>query len=141
MSAGDLLNAWKANRDAENLVIAATCPCEPRAALFARDLNSPPVAVLDSRDLLRMLRRCPSDSLPVLPRKSAAEGLRRLAARLGSTRFSPKYIPVAAVLLATYLVTGNPFSFFCSMTILGHLGVTLIQRRTGRRLFQEAGSQ
>ncbi len=138
MSAGDVLNAWKANRDAARLVVAATCPCEPRAALFARELTGPSVAIVDSRALARILRSRPADSLPSPPRERASTRIRRLAARAASAKVSPRNGLIAAMLLATYLATGNPYSFFCAMLVLGHLGVALIQRRAGSSLFPGA---
>ena len=76
MSSGDVLNAWKSNRDAGRLVIAATCPCEPRAALYARELREPAVAVMDSRRLTRLLRALPADALPPPPRPRAEARLK-----------------------------------------------------------------
>ena len=138
MSSGDVLSAWKANRSAARLVVAATCPCEPRAALFARELSDPPVAIVDSRTLLRILRSRPADSLPTPPRECPEARLRRLAARAASAKVSPGNVLIAAMLLATYLATGNPYSFFCAMLVLGHLGIALIQRRAGSSLFPRA---
>ena len=82
MSSGDVLNAWKANRDAERLVVAATCPCEPRAAFYAGELRGPVVAIVDSRRLTRLLRALPADQLPHPPRPRPGAVIRRLWAGL-----------------------------------------------------------
>ena len=137
LSSGDVLNAWKANREADRLVVAATCPCEPRAALFAARLRDPAVAVVDSRRLLGILRRCPADALPRAERPGLPRRLRHLAARAACAPVSPKNAAVAAMLMAAYLLTGNPWCLFPALAVLFHLGVALFQRRAGRRLFDE----
>lgn len=136
MNCGDVLNAWKANRDAERLVIASTCPCEPRAALYARELQGPTVAILDSRRLARMLRSRPADDLPAAPSSSAGVRLRSFLARIGTARVSPKNALLAIALLSGYFVGGNPWWLFSSLALLLHLGMALAQGRTGRQLFE-----
>lgn len=136
LSSGDVLNAWRANRDAGRLVIAATCPCEPRAAAYARQLRGPAVAVVDSRSLARILRAKGEAALPPLPRVSLRERLRYAAGRVLALRPSPRNALLAAALLATYLATGNPYSLFAALALLCHLGVALLHGRPGRRLFE-----
>ncbi len=135
LSSGDVLNAWKANRDAARLVIAATCPCEPRARLFAGELRAPAVAVLDSRALMKLLRH--SDVRPPeAPMPPLGTRLRRGLARVAAARVSPKDGLIALALLALYLLRGHPASLFASLALLAHIGVALIQRRMGRKLFE-----
>ena len=133
LSCGDVLGAWKANRGAERLVIAATCPCEPRAAVYARELAGPAVAVLDSRALIRRLRRRDPVAAPAPPPLKAR--LRRAIARLAARRVSPGSGLLGAALVGLYFIGGNPFNLFAGLALLGRLGVALIQRHTGRRLF------
>ncbi|MBR1820205.1 MAG: hypothetical protein IJ769_01140 [Clostridia bacterium] len=135
LSSGDVLNAWKANRDAPRLVIAATCPAEPRALVYARELRAPAVAVVDSRALSRILRRHLPAPTPT-PRVSLRQRLRRTATRIATSRVTPRNPLLAISLLALYLRGGNPLCLFASMLMLAHLGVALIQRRAGRRLFE-----
>lgn len=135
MNAGDVLNAWKAHRGEEKLVVAATCPCEPRALLFARELRSPAVAVVDSRGLCRILRACPADALPTTTRPPLMERLRHLAAHVSSARVTPRSGLIALTLLATYLLGGHPLHLFAALGVLLHLGLALIHRRTGWELF------
>ena len=135
MSAGDVLNAWKANRDAVRLVIAATCPCDPRARLFAGELREPAVAVLDSRALMKLLRRSDVHP-PEAPLPPLGTRLRRGLARVATARVSPKDGLIALALLALYLLRGHPASLFASLALLAHIGVALIQRRVGKRLFE-----
>ena len=136
MSSGDVLNAWKANRDAKRLVIAATCPCEPRAALYARELSEPAVAVMDSRKLTRLLYALPADALPLPPRRRLGDGLRRLLAGAASARFSPRSALLALAMLGFYLLTGNIWYLFPAMAVAAHGGVALIRHGSGRRLFE-----
>lgn len=136
LSCGDVLNAWKANRDAERLVIAATCPCEPRAALYARDLREPAVAVMDSRKLTRLLRALPADALPRPPRRGLGDGLGRLLAGVASARFSPRSALLALAMLGFYLLTGNGWYLFPALAVAAHAGIALIRHGSGRRLFE-----
>ena len=135
LTAGDLLNAWKANREAARLVVAATCPAEPRALAFARQLSGPAVAVVDSRALARILRRTlPPDGVPHRKWRS----LSRLATTFlpAGRRVSPKNAMLAAALLFLYLRGASPLYLFASLALLAHLGVALGQRRVGKRLFE-----
>ena len=135
LTSGDLLNAWKANRDAARLVVAATCPAEPRALAYARELQAPVVAVADSRALSRILRRAlpPDSPAPHVPLRHR---LRRLAARLSAGRVSPRNALLAAAMLALYLRGAGTLYLFGALALLAHLGAALIQRRVGRRLFE-----
>lgn len=138
-TSGDILNAWKANRDAQRLVIAASCPCEPRAMLFARELKSPIVAVIDSRRLTRMLCRQPAQSIPEAPRPSLRLRLHRLMEAVASTRITPRNALLSVVLLAAYLLTGNAWCLFPALALIAHLSIALSQRRFGqKRLFDNA---
>jgi len=136
LSSGDVLNAWKANRDTDRLVIAATCPCEPRAAFYARELSEPAVAVMDSRKLTRLLRALPAEALPRSPRHRLGNGLKRLLAGATSARFSPRSALLALALLGFYLLTGNGWYLFPALAVAAHAGVALIRHGSGRRLFE-----
>ncbi len=136
LTSGDLLNAWKANREAARLVVAATCPAEPRARVYARELRSPDVAVVDSRALARLLRRSLPPEAPA-PRVSARRKLRRLAARIATARVSPRNALLALSLLALYMRGAGPLYLFGALALLAHLGVAIAQRRVGRSLFEE----
>lgn len=137
LSSGDVLNAWKANRDAERLVIAATCPCEPRAAFYARELRNPVVAIVDSHRLKRLLRTLPADQLPRPPRYSPKATIRRLWAGLESTRFSTRSALLALWMLGIYSLTGNVWYLFPGLAVAAHAGVALIRHGSGRRLFED----
>ena len=136
MSSGDVLNAWKSNRDAGRLVIAATCPCEPRAALYARELREPAVAVMDSRRLARLLRALPADALPPPPRPRPGQRLRQLWTGLESARFSPRSALLALGMLACYMMTGNGWYLFPGLAVAAHAGMALIQNGRHSRLFE-----
>ncbi len=143
LTTGDLLNAWKANRDAAHLAVAATCPAEPRTLAYARQLTDPAVAVVDSRALSRILRR----TLPAEAPRNSASGNSTLAARLRARfavwpsllarRVRPRNALLAAALLALYLRGASPLYLFSALALLAHFGVALGQRRVGRRLFEE----
>ena len=68
LSTGDILNAWKANRQAGRLVVCATCPAESRALAYARELADPVVAVVDSRSLASARPRSLAGDAPAPPR-------------------------------------------------------------------------
>ena len=136
LTSGDLLNASKPTREAARLVVAATCPAEPRALAYARQLRSPAVAVVDSRALSRLLRKAlPPES--TAPRTPVRQRLRRLAARVATVRVSPKNVLLAAAMLMLYLRGAGPLYLFGALLLLAHLGMALIQRRVGKRLFEE----
>ena len=137
VSSGDVLNAWKANRDAERLVVAATCPCEPRAAFYAGELRGPVVAIVDSRRLTRLLRALPADQLPHPPRPRPGAVIRRLWAGLESSRFSPDGALLALSMLGIYILTGNGWYLFPALAVAAHAGVALIRHGSGRRLFED----
>ncbi len=134
LTSGDLLNAWKANRDAQRLVVAATCPAEPRALVYARELRSPLVAVVDSHALLRLLRRSlpPDGPAPHVPLR---QRLRRLGAIVSQGRVRPRSALAALAMLVLYLRGAGPLYLFGALALLARLGAALIQRRVGRRLF------
>lgn len=136
LSSGDVLNAWKTNRDAGRLVIATTCPCEPRAAYFARELHDPAVAVVDSRRLNRLLRTFPADTLPCPPRRRLGDGFRMLWAGMSSTRFSPKSVLLALTMVACYMLTGNAWYLFPGLAVAAHAGIALIRHGSGKQLFE-----
>ena len=137
LSSGDVLNAWKANRNAERLVIAATCPCEPRAAVYARELDNPVVAIMDSRRLTRLLRGLPAEQLPRLPRRRPGAVVRRLWASLESTRFSPRSALLALSMLGIYSLTGNGWYLIPALAVALHAGIALIRHGSVRRLFED----
>lgn len=136
LTSGDLLNAWKANREATRLVVAATCPAEPRALAYARQLEGPAVAVVDSRALSRILRR-------TLPPDGEPRRIRRPLSRVGMAflphgqRVSPKNAMLAAALLTLYMRGASPLYLFAALALLAHFGVALGQRRVGKRLFED----
>ena len=138
LSSGDILSLWKANRGVRRLVIAATCPCEPRALAYSRELRQPCVAVADGPRLQRIMRRDAWAQAPSpAPREPFINRLRRAGSRVAAARVSPKNALVAAALLALYLVGGNPLNLAASLALLLHMGIAVINRRLGPRLFDE----
>ena len=53
LSVGDVFSAWKAHRGEARIVVAATCPCEPRAKLCAREYRHPVVSRTISKSIMR----------------------------------------------------------------------------------------
>lgn len=135
LSSGDVMNAWKANRDADRLVIAATCPTEPRAALYAGQLEAPRVTVLDSRALARLLRAPGTLPPEDAPHRPLRDRLRDAIAAACAQRFSLKNAAVAAALLALYWVRGNPLGLFAAAALLWQLVAALLRGRIGKKLF------
>ena len=134
LTCGDVLSAWKANRDAEHLVLAGTCPCEPRAAAYARTLRAPSVAVVDSRALTRLMRKR-GDALPPLPHLSFKDRIKRAAMSFSAYRATPRDAMLCTALFGLYMMTGNPICLFCALALVGRMCVAVNQRRLGIRLF------
>ena len=134
LTSGDILAAWKANRQASGLVIVATCPCESRAALYAQELQNPEVAVVDSRAIVRLLRRLPADRLPPAPRRKAA--LRWLWSQMGATRPRLRDALLALMMLAAYLISGNAWYLFSALALLALMALGIVHCRPERRLFR-----
>ena len=136
LSSGDVLAAWKANRGKARLVIAATCPCEPRAACYARQLTEPVVAVVDSRMLLRLLKKSsPRAEAPcrIPPRKRLAGWFASVSTR----PIRPRNLLLASVMLAVYHFRGNPVYLFAALPLLLQLAAALRHRRIRRALFDK----
>lgn len=137
LNSGDVLNLWKANRDAECIVIAATCACDPVATFYARELRSPAAAVVDSRVLTRMLRRRgPGSDMGPTPAVPLRLRLRRAFARVAARRPSPRSALAGAAMLALYLLGGSPLYLIGSLAVLFHFGAALIRFGPRRCLFQ-----
>ena len=135
LSSGDILGAWKANRGADRLVVAATCLCEPRAALYARQLRGPAVAIVDSRALARLMRRSGGGN-EAQQAQQARPG--QWLMRFAGARISPRSALLAAGMLAMYLRFGSALYLLSSLVTLFGIGAALLQRRTGKRLFDGA---
>lgn len=135
LSAGDVLSAWKAHRSAARLAIAATCPCEPRAAAYAATLRTPAVAIVDSRALMRLLRANPAALSSPAPVPSLRERLRCAWLRVRCARFSLRSAMLAVALLGIYLLRGGTVTLLCALALLFQLGVALWQSRIGKMLF------
>ena len=135
LNSGDVLNLWKASRDARRIVIAATCACDPRAALFARELRSPAAVVVDRRALLKALRRRGPQPDASPDRLPAGQLLRRACRRVAARRPAPKDGLIAAAMLAMYLLGGSTLYLLCALAMLFRSGAWLIESRGRPRLF------
>lgn len=135
LSAGDVLSAWKAHRGAARLAIAATCPCEPRAAAYAATLQTPAVAIVDSRVLTRLLRACPEALSSPSPGPSLRDRLRRAWLSARCARFSLRSALLAVALFGIYLLRGGMAALLCALALLFQMSVALSQGRIGRKLF------
>lgn len=136
LSPSDVLAAWKANRGAARLVVAATCGCDPAAALYARELAEPAVAVVDQKRLARLIRDggfLPPNGAPAFSARRAWHSvLRHVAAH----RMTPKDALAAALLLAMYWLFGHPLYLILSLLMLLRLGMLLPLRRGKKQLFE-----
>ncbi len=136
LNSGDILNLWKANRSETRIVIAATCACDPRAALYARELRSPAATVLDRRSLLRLLRRGPQARCGSIPRTPVRLRIRRAFCRLTSRRPRPRDALIALAMLAMYLFGGGALYLVCALAMLFRTGAGWIEGRGRARLFE-----
>jgi len=134
LSAADVFAQWKKHRSEKNLLIVATCPADTRAVLYARELDSPKVAILDRRRIIRIIRttnssKDDSPSVPLFMR------LRRIPQNLIARSASVKNASFSVLLVFIYLVTGNPVCLFTGLCGLFLFGCSLPRIKVGRRLF------
>ena len=136
LNCGDVMNLWKANRGSGKVAIAATCDCEPRAALYARGLRDPMVAVVDRRTLERALRKADAPPEAPPPLRSALRQWPRRALHIAVSR-PPRARDalIAALLLAMYLVNGRAMYLLSALGMMFWLGARRIQGRGRRHLF------
>ena len=125
---------WKANRDAERLVIAATCSVDAKAMACARSLSNPDVAVLDDRALRRLLAAEPDRAAAESPLRRLRRQLRNVPVWLARPA-SPRFIPLGLTMLALYLRLGHPLYLFGGLWIAFRLGSALAAGGLRRRLF------
>ncbi len=136
LNCGDVMNLWKANRGPGKIAIAATCACEPRAALYARELRDPQVAVVDRRMLERALRGTDAPEVPSPPFRDALRQWPRRVFRIAASRRPrPRDALIAVLLLGMYLVNGRTLYLFSALGMMFWLGVRRIQGRGRRHLF------
>lgn len=134
LSTGDVFSHWKKHRGEERLLIAATCVSDARAVMYANELRSPKVAVIDRRKLLRIIRTsCPP------PEKTAPASLitrlKSIPGRL-SLRFSaPKNALFGVLFILMYLFSGNGVYLFSGLFSLFMFGCALPGFRIGKKLF------
>ena len=134
LSCNDVLNLWKAHRGQARVAVAATCDCDPRAALYARELRRPAMAVVDRRQLERLLR----ESGEAGPRPGGASGgrrLRRILSAVASRRPRPRDALTAAALLVMYLASGRVVCLAFSLALLFWFGAARIRGLGRGRLF------
>ena len=146
LSTGDIFSIWKGNRDSGPLVIAATCTADPRAITYTRELTNPPVAILDRRQLITILREfgpCfPNVKDSIAPSGQRFDRIRFLIRRIhhGFTLLSARHggaknAAIGIAFLEIYLLTGNMLYLLIAMTMLFWVGASLFQHRGKRRLF------
>ena len=136
LSCSDVMNLWKANRNQARIVIAATCPCDPRAALYARELHSPAVAVIDRRALTRMLRRYnPGTTDACATPLSSRHRIDVIRKRIAARRPTARDATIAALMLGVYLLGGSVLYLFSAIGILFWFGSAMIRRQFPRQLF------
>lgn len=135
VGANDVLGLWKANRDAERLLIAATCPADAGARAFAQSLSAPAVAVLDDRALLRLLRDAPEAASPPPPLRHVLRQARERVAALLARPVPPRALALALALLAMYLRLGQPLYLFAGLWVAFRLALRMMDGLPRRRLF------
>lgn len=135
ISTGDVFSVWKAHRNEDALVIAATGTADARALMYAQELTAPRVALIDRRILLRIIREtgmCASAPTPT----PLGKRLRRFWANLSARHIGPKNALFGLTLLGMYLLVGNPLYLVLSMAILFWFGISLFNTRTRQKLFR-----
>ena len=136
LSPGDILAAWKAHRGEARLVVAATCGCDPAAALYARELAGPAVAVLDGHAIARILRAGgwqPADE--PARRLSPRDIARRLGRRVAAHRTTPREALAAALGLALFAFNRRPLFLVLPSIVLARFGMTIGARGGTGALF------
>ena len=135
LSAADVFHAWKTHRDAQTVVVAATCRADPRALSRARECESPRVIVVDAPVLRRLMRAQGVPERLVQSSPGPAARLRRVLRRVMDRPARPRSALLALSMLAIYLAMGNPLYLFSSMALLFRLGAALIRRGFAFRRF------
>ena len=135
LSAADVFHAWKTHRDAQTVVVAATCRADPRALSRARECESPRVIVVDAPVLRRLMRAQGVPERLVQSSPGPAAWLRRVLRRIMDRPVRPRSALLALSMLAIYLAMGNPLYLFSSMALLFRLGAALIRRGFAFRRF------
>lgn len=135
LSMADVFAQWKKHRVEEHLLIACTCSADPRAIMYARELNSPLVAVIDKRHLLRIIRTTGIEHENA-PRITFIQRLKRIPQRLSAGHASMKNALFGVLLIALYFLVGNVLYLFLGLGSLFLFGCTLPGKRYKKRLFQ-----
>lgn len=135
LSMADVFARWKMHRGEDRLLIACTCASDPRAIMYARELKSPLVAVIDKRHLLRIIRTTGIEHENA-PRMTFIQRLKKIPQRLSARHASLKNALFGVVLIALYCIAGNALYLFLGLGSLFLFGCTIPSRRYKKRLFQ-----
>lgn len=128
LSADDALQAWRAHRGEDRILIAATCAATQECRALASELRQPEVRLIDRPVLLRCLRRVGTD----VPRDAPPSWRHRLRCRLASAlrrRASPRVLLYGLGMLMLYLRSGRWMYLAASMILCFHVGACWIRCR------------
>jgi len=135
LSCADVLNLWKAHRGMARVAVAATCDCDPRAALYARELRQPALAIVDRRQLTRLIR-ARGEAFPQSGGVSPGKWLRRVLAAAAVRRPGLRDALAAAMLLLMYFASGRVPCLVFALALLFWFGAARIRGHRRRRLFE-----
>lgn len=128
LSISDAFNAWKANREANKLILATPCYADGRARTFSRTLQQPNVILFDTSRLIPLIRKS-SLSAPRSPsgRRLLAR-LRIALSELPSRRPWYKSLAAGIGLMLVYLLSGNAAYLILATSMLFLAGVSIRSR-------------
>lgn len=125
LSMGDVFSAWKSNREAEKLIVAAVCHSDGRARTFSATLQSPSIEIMDAARLIPMIRRSNLDPPQVLRGRQVILRIKSLLTELPMRRPWYRNLLFGLGLMLVYLVTGIAAYLILSISALFLAGVSL----------------
>lgn len=133
ISMGDVFTQWKKHSGCERLLIAATCAADPRTIMYARELSSPRIAIIDRKQIIRIIRT------KGVPETTAATPffirLKRIPANLTLRHAGIKNALFGCALTLIYFLNGQPLYLVMGLFSLFLFGCALQQKRCKKRLF------
>lgn len=127
-----LFELWRRNRDAERMVVCASCKASPDCRALAAELKAPRVAVIDAPLLAQLICEHPNilRSQPAAPSQPRTRHAARILHLLLRRRNAPRCLLVAGSMLIFYLLSGSLVHLALS---LGLILLALISLKTPQR--------
>lgn len=127
-----LFELWRQNRDAERIVVCASCKASPDCRALAAELKAPRVAVIDAPLLAQLISEHPSllRSQPASPSQPRTRRSVRILHLLFRRKNAPHCLLVAGSMLIFYLLSGSLVHLALSLALVF---IALISLRSPQR--------